>query len=235
MAGHETGHAVMRVLIPIAAVIAALSMSVASADPDGAGAIPDPVHDALDVFGNQTIPGGQNSGADGKGSDTFTSYDDGACAPNQMLLEEYRSAGVAEPWQLASSGCGAAATAGPVVTPDLVLEAMKTVGLPVSSFEVPAKTLVHYETTVYTETATFARTVNVVNFDVDVRARPSRFTWYFGDGEVRTTSSPGAPYPSHAITHEWLDAHRTFRPRVDTAYAVSYRVDDGRGSTSPNR
>jgi hypothetical protein len=219
----------MRTLIPLTAVTVALTMSAASADPDGAGVIPDPVHEALDVLGDETIPGGETDGGpESDGSETYTSYDEGPCgSPNAMLVERYRRAGADEPWQLASSGCGAAATAGPVVTPDLVLEAVETVGLPVSTFEVPAKTLVNFETTVYTESPTFERTVTVVGYQVDVRAQPSRFDWHFGDGAVVTTTDPGAPYPSEAITHTWSDAHRSFRPRVDTTYAVSYRVDDG--------
>jgi hypothetical protein len=231
MAGLEIGYALMSrlVLSTVAAVVLTVIAGPAVADPDDVEV--DPLdYGTLLVDGGLTIPGGEEpgDGSDQDGSETYTAYDDGPCDnANALLVEKYRRAGVDQPWQLASSGCGASATVGPVVTPDLVLEAVKTVGLPVSSFEVPAKTLVHYETTVYTETTTFERTVTVVGYQVDVRARPSQFTWLFGDGQIRTTTSPGEPYPSDEITHAWLDAHRTFRPRVDTTYAVSYRVDDG--------
>jgi len=228
MAGLKIGCAQMRLLVLMfAAAVASLSLVAPAVAGDGIVAHPN--GNDVAVHGEITIPGGDKAGGDleSDGSETSTSYDDGACGPDQLLVETYQQAGVDQPWQLASSGCGAAATAGPVVTPDLVLEAVKTVGLPVSSFEAPAKTLVQYETTVYTETTTFARTLTVVGYEVDVRAQPSQFTWHFGDGDVRTTTGPGAPYPSDEITHAWRDAHRTFRPRVDTSYAVSYRVDDG--------
>jgi len=218
-----------RLLIFVVGVMGTVGLIAPAAANDGASAHPNNLGDVI-VHGLDTVSGGPPDVADGSesdGSETYTSYDDSACGTNELLVETYQQSGVDQPWQLASSGCGAAATAGPVVTPDLVLEAVKTVGLPVSSFEAPAKTLVQYETTVYTETTTFARIVTVVGYEVDVRAQPSHFTWHFGDGEVRTTTGPGAPYPSDEITHAWRDAHRTFRPSVDTIYAVSYRVDDG--------
>lgn len=114
-----------------------------------------------------------------------------------------------------------------MLTPDVVLEAVRTIGLPDSSAEVPPDTFVNYETTVYTVPVEFAKTVTLLGFTVDVRAHASRFAWHYGDGAVDYTDRPGAPYPSDAVTHTWEDAYRTFHPRVDTTYTVSYRVDGG--------
>lgn len=163
-------------------------------------------------------------------TETSTAYDDEVCPePNKVYVEKYQRVGLDDPWLLASAGCGDAGSVPvrQVLTPDMVLEAVRTIGLPGGKFEVPPKTLVNYETTVYTEAAEFARTVTLLGYTVDVRARPSQFAWHFDDGEVDYTSTPGAPYPSDAVSHTWQDAHRTFRPWVDTTYSVSYRVDGG--------
>jgi hypothetical protein len=158
-----------------------------------------------------------------------TSYDEDLCGPNQALVETFQQMGIDGAWRLADSGCGGSATVGdrPMLTPDMVFEAVRRIGLPASSVEVPPETFVNYETTVYTVPVEFARTVTLLGFTVDVRAHASRFDWHFGDGAALTTSTPGAPHPSDEVTHTWEDAHRTFHPRVDTTYTVSYRVDGG--------
>jgi hypothetical protein len=229
MARLKIGCAVMKeVIVVLAGFVVTGLLAVPAEANDGATAHPNGNNVAVD--GNKTIPGDESGGgSESGGSETSTSYDDGPCGPGWLLEEKYRRrTGGGGPWMLGGATCVAPGwSVGPVVTPDLVLEAVETVGLPVSTFEVPAKTLVNFETTVYTRAPVFARTVRVVGYEVEVRAEPSRFDWHFGDGEARTTTGPGAPYPSEAITHAWADAHRIFRPRVDTIYAVSYRVDDG--------
>jgi hypothetical protein len=186
----------------------------------------------VSLHGDITFDGDDPSGIDevgSDGSDTYVSYDDEGCGPNQTLEETFLQASIGGPWLLSDTGCGNTSTVAerPVLTPGMILTAVRTIGLPDSTVEVPPKTLVNYETTVYTTPADFARTVTLLGYTVDVRAHPSSFAWHFGDGETRTTSTPGAPYPSELVTHTWQDAHRTFHPRVDTTYTVSYRVDGG--------
>ena len=181
--------------------------------------------------GQKTIKGG-GSGDGGVGSnesETVSSYDDDECGPDRSLIETFTRPVLGRRWVLIDAGCGGTATIGDreILTPDVVLRAVKRIGLPRNRVEVPSQTLVNFETTVYTEPTDFARTITLLGYAVDVRAHPSRFAWHFGDGTTMTTSTPGAPYPSDEITHTWMDAHRTFRLRVDTTYTVSYRVDGG--------
>jgi hypothetical protein len=128
-------------------------------------------------------------------------------------------------WQTYTEYC--AAPDGPVVTPGLVLEAVRRIGLPSMSVEVPTETLVNYDTVVYTEAETFSRTVNLLGFTVDIEATPSEFHWTYDDGITETTTTAGRPYPATDITHTWDDAHHTFHPSVDVTYQIRFRVDGG--------
>lgn len=201
------------------------------ANADGGDPVPDPVHEGLKLFSKKTLPGLDDAATRDPDRDSFTAYDDGVeCpGPRRVFFESFEQDGSGR-WVLVDAGCGNSATVPdrrPVLTPDRVLEAVRRIGLPSTSIEVPPKTLVNYETTVYTEPVEFTRTVTLLGYTVDVRARPSQFAWHYGDGEVDYTDGPGAPHPSDEVTHTWEDAHRTFRPRVDTTYTASYRVDGG--------
>ena len=117
----------------------------------------------------------------------------------------------------------------PTLTPGDVLEAARRIGLPSLQVQIQPEdeTLVNFATIFYAEPETFERTVTLLGFAVDVRAEPSSYRWVFGDGQVATTSEPGAPYPAKDVTHKYADAHVTVHPRVDVTYQVQYRVDGG--------
>lgn len=65
-------------------------------------------------------------------------------------------------------------------------------------------------------------------------AEPAQYVWHYGDGEVRKTASPGAPYPSKEITYRYSDAHRTVRLRVDVTYRARFRVNGGQWQAIPD-
>lgn len=115
----------------------------------------------------------------------------------------------------------------PVLTPGRILEELRRVGLPSMSVQAPPETFVNYETVVYTRAETFARTVSLLGFTVEIEATPSEFRWDYGDGATETTTIAGRPYPATDITHTWTDAHRTFHPSVDVTYQIRYRIDGG--------
>ncbi len=117
----------------------------------------------------------------------------------------------------------------PTVTPALVLEAIREIGLPTLQAETqPAdKTLVNFATIFYTEPQQFTRTVTLLGQSVDIEATPGEYTWHHGDGTTVTTSSPGAPYPSKEITHYYSDAHVTVAASVDVTYTARFRVSGG--------
>jgi hypothetical protein len=117
----------------------------------------------------------------------------------------------------------------PRVTPALVLNEIRRIGLPTleAKTQPEDKTLVNFATIFYTEPVPFSRTITLLGRQVDVEATPTEFTWHHGDGTSSETTSPGAPYPSKEITHLYVDAHTTVAPRVDVIYTARFRVNGG--------
>ena len=117
----------------------------------------------------------------------------------------------------------------PQVTDALVLREVRRLGLPRLSVRVqPAdETLVNFETIFSAESPPWAHTVQLLDYRVDVEAEPTTYVWQFGDGTSVSTQTPGAPYPAKDITHLYSDAGVSVAPRVDTSYAIRYRVDGG--------
>ncbi len=151
--------------------------------------------------------------------------------PDQIgyLAERRLEAQPENAWQPYDEVC--IAPDGPVVTPGLVLDEVRRIGLPSMSVQAPPETFVNYETVVYTNADTFARSVTLLGFTVDIEAAPSQFHWTYGDGTTETTTTAGRPYPATDITHTWTDAHRTFHPRVDVTYQIRFRIDGGSWQT----
>ncbi len=101
---------------------------------------------------------------------------------------------------------------------------MPALGLVVQPGE---RTLVGVATTFHTRPEPLERTVELLGTAVRLEATPVRFTWYPGDGTSRTTTSPGRPYPADDVTHTYTRAAERVTARVDTTYAVRYRIGDG--------
>jgi hypothetical protein len=116
----------------------------------------------------------------------------------------------------------------PPVTAADVESTVRAAGLPrLSVVTQPApRTRVGIETVFYTRPVSFSRTYTIHGSRVEVQARPVSFRWSFGDGSTRTTSSPGAPYPNHTVTHRYASAGTRY-PSVTTSYTVTYRVSGG--------
>lgn len=138
-------------------------------------------------------------------------------------------------WQIVLTECytgpppASQAAPQPQVTDALVLQAVRRLGLPRLTVQVQPsdETLVNFDTIFFAEPPTWARTVQLLGFTVDVDATPTGYDWRFGDGETATTQTAGAPYPAKDITHAYTDAGVRVQPRVDTAYEIRYRVDGG--------
>ncbi len=94
------------------------------------------------------------------------------------------------------------------------------------------RTLVNFETNFYTETERFTRSVTLLGQRVELSITPAEFGWRFGDGELRSTSSPGSAYPDLEITHRYLRKGRV-SASVDTTYTATYRVNGGAAQQVP--
>ncbi len=134
-------------------------------------------------------------------------------------------------WIVLSSRCAVdePEAAQPQVTPGLVLEALRRVGLPPLTVQTQpkTKTLVNLDTIFYADPSEVRRTLTILGQSVEVVATPSAYHWDFGDGTRLSTREPGAPYPSKEITHRYLNAHVTVRPQVAVEYAARFRVAGG--------
>ena len=117
----------------------------------------------------------------------------------------------------------------PRITPALVLNEIRRIGLPTlqAKTQPEGKTLVNFDTIFYTEAQPFNATVTLLGQQVDIVAEPSSYIWHHGDGATTTTSSPGAPYPATDITYRYAHADTTVRPRVDVTYTARFRVNGG--------
>jgi hypothetical protein len=143
-------------------------------------------------------------------------------------------AGPAEIWRPLGTECfgqppTAADTPQPRITPALVLNEIRRIGLPIlaAKTQPEGKTLVNFDTIFYTEAQPFNATVTLLGQRVDVVAEATEYAWHHGDGRTTTTTSPGAPYPSKEITYRYADADTTVRPRVDVTYSARFRVNGG--------
>lgn len=117
----------------------------------------------------------------------------------------------------------------PEVTPGMVLEAIRRIGLPrlVARTQPAEKTLVNFATIFYAEPEPFTRSIRLLGRRVEVEATPTLFTWRHGDGTSASTGGPGGPYPSKEITYLYRDAHTTVRTSVDVTYTARFRVGGG--------
>ena len=137
-------------------------------------------------------------------------------------------------WEPLGSRClgrppTAADTPQPRITPAMVLNEIRRIGLPKlqAKTQPEGKTLVNFDTIFYTRAQPFAATVTLLGQQVDIVATATEYTWHHGDGTSTTTASPGSPYPSKEITYRYSDADRTVRPRVDVTYTARFRVNAG--------
>jgi hypothetical protein len=119
--------------------------------------------------------------------------------------------------------------------PALVLQAFQRVPLPepVLSIQPPkGKTLVGLETIFSTQAESFTRTLNLLGRRVELRIKPSDFTWLHGDGTTQSTDWAGKawdhdqPEIDGYITHVY-EHTGTVAPRVRVTWSAAYRVNGG--------
>jgi hypothetical protein len=157
------------------------------------------------------------------------------CAePNELLYRLWGRSEATDSWVPLSTRCFGSAptdadTPEPGITPGLVLNEVRRIGLPTleTHTQPQDKTLVNFDTIFYTEPHPFSATVTLLGQQVDITAEPTSYTWHHGDGTDTTTRTPGAPYPAKDITHRYTRGDTTVRPRVDVTYTARFRVNGG--------
>lgn len=117
----------------------------------------------------------------------------------------------------------------PELTPGDVLTAVRKIGLPALQVKVQpgSETLVNVPTIFYAEPQPFERSVELLDFTVDLVAEPVAYRWVHGDGTFATTTEPGRPYPAMDVVHRYTVPADGVQARVDVTYRVRFRVDGG--------
>ena len=114
------------------------------------------------------------------------------------------------------------------ITPAMVRREMQRLEWPGARLEVQppdGQTLINFETNFFTgNDRPTTQTVTLLGQRVEIEARPTEYTWEFGDGATVTTSSPGAAYPDLDVTHTYADPGRV-APSVATTYTGRYRIN----------
>ena len=136
-------------------------------------------------------------------------------------------------WRVITTSCRSTppAQTGPVlvITPGMILSAVKRLGLPALEVRVQpeGKTLVNFATIFYTRPMPFDHTITLLGQSVEVQAEPAQYGWVFGDGATLSSIGPGRPYPAKDITHLYAKAHIIVHPRVDVTYSIRYQIGGG--------
>jgi hypothetical protein len=89
------------------------------------------------------------------------------------------------------------------------------------------KTLVNFDTILYTDAKPLDRTITLLGQRIDLAIRPSSFRWVHGDGTSQITSTPGAPYPAMEVLHRYQHAHVTVAVHVEVTWSATYRLNAG--------
>ncbi|MDO7867628.1 hypothetical protein [Nocardioides jiangxiensis] len=119
--------------------------------------------------------------------------------------------------------------------PSLVFQAFRRVPLPTSALRIQppnGKTLVGLETIFSTRATAFTKTLTLLGKRVELRIRPTGFTWHHGDGTSQATDwagkawRNGSPDIDGYITH--IYGHTaTVHPSVTVTWSAQYRVGSG--------
>ena len=83
--------------------------------------------------------------------------------------------------------------------------------------------LVNMPTIMWTQPTQQLLTTTLLGYPIEVEATPTTYTWHHGDGTHQTTTTPGAPYPHHDITHPY-PRPGTYTITLTTTYTGRYRL-----------
>ncbi|WP_233492194.1 hypothetical protein [Blastococcus sp. TF02A-30] len=152
---------------------------------------------------------------------------------NNSTVDGYPTAGGAPgtavgEWMRVVRACFDVTALNPPPSPDEVFRYFQTLPLPQlpTQQQPPGNGLVGLPIIFFTDgptTQTF--TLDIRGFSVDIVARATGFTWHTGDGTDLTTTTPGAPYPDHTISHDYRSG--TYTASLTTTWSASFSVDGG--------
>lgn len=84
--------------------------------------------------------------------------------------------------------------------------------------------LVNMDFIVYTDTATQNLGTTILGVPVTFELTPTHWTWDFGDGTTMPSSSPGAAYPNHTLSHVYSSAHDGVTVSLTTLWSGEFQI-----------
>jgi hypothetical protein len=133
------------------------------------------------------------------------------------------------PWVQSGAVCLRPGDVPGTAVPAFTLADFRRLPLPKAGLNVqPAsgRTLVSVPTNLYATSRPATFRVTLLGTPVLVRARPTAWTWTYGDGSSRTFSTPGAPYPDLGTAHTWTAPGRR-TVTLTTTWSGTYSVAGG--------
>ncbi|MBI4943561.1 MAG: hypothetical protein HY830_22700 [Actinobacteria bacterium] len=133
------------------------------------------------------------------------------------------------PWVQSGAVCLQPGEVPGTAVPAFTLADFRRLPLPKAGVNVqPAsgRTLVSVPTNLYATSRPATFRVTLLGTPVLVRARPTAWTWTYGDGSSRTFSTPGAPYPDLGTAHTWTAPGRR-TVTLTTTWSGTYSVAGG--------
>jgi hypothetical protein len=133
------------------------------------------------------------------------------------------------PWVQQGSVCLRPGDVPGTPVPAFTLADFRRLPLPKAGLKVqPAngRTLVSVPTNLYATSRPATFRVTLLGTPVLVRARPTAWTWTYGDGSSRTFTTPGGPYPDLGTAHTWTAPGRR-TVTLTTTWSGTYSVAGG--------
>lgn len=120
------------------------------------------------------------------------------------------------------------AAASTTFTPGSVASAFERIPLPhLTSIAQPAgKTLVNFDTVFHVDAEPLTRSLILLGQHVELKIVPSSFRWTFGDGEISTTTKPGAAYPTKDVVHRYQHVG-SVQHHVEVTWTARWSLNGG--------
>lgn len=130
------------------------------------------------------------------------------------------------PWQNVDRACIDVTALNPPPSPAEIYRYFQTLPLPqlATQHQPPGNGLVGLPVIFYTDSATTQTfDLTIRGFQVQIVAGATAFTWHTGDGTELTSTTPGAPYPDHTISHDYRSG--TYTAYVTVTWGATFSVN----------
>jgi hypothetical protein len=138
------------------------------------------------------------------------------------------------PWIPGPRGCIDITALNPPPSPAEIFRYFQTLPLPqlTTQHQPPGNGLVGLPVIFFTDSATTQTfDLTIRGFQVQIVAGATAFTWHTGDGTELTSTTPGAPYPNHTISHDYRSG--TYTAHLTVTWGATFSVNGGASVAVP--